>query len=67
MPRPPEPATLPTVEQAQVVPAVSRARCPLCGSFLVPVLDFGARETLGCPEPSCRVTDDPSDWLAFEE
>jgi len=42
---------------------VSRARCPLCGSFLVALIDPGARETLGCVEPSCIVTDDPTLWL----
>jgi hypothetical protein len=46
---------------------VSRAHCPLCGSFLVAQLDPGAGETLGCPDPHCPVTDDPMDWLAFEE
>ncbi|HLB61242.1 MAG TPA: hypothetical protein VJN50_00650 [Actinomycetota bacterium] len=45
----------------------SRARCPLCGSFLVALWDPGARETLGCPNPVCHVDDDPSDWLVFEE
>lgn len=45
----------------------SSARCPLCASFLVPLFDPYARETLGCPNPACRVTDDPSSWLNFEE
>jgi len=50
-----------------ILQQVSRARCPICQSFLVALLDPSARETLGCPNPSCVVLDDPSDWLAFEE
>lgn len=55
------------VSMLQFPDLVSRTRCPLCGSFLVALLDPGARETLGCPNPACLVTDDPTDWLAFEE
>lgn len=42
---------------------VTSSRCMVCSEYLVVLDDPYAKEPFGCANPTCPVTDDPSDWM----